>query len=57
MRHVAYDGSHSAKDHKGRNQITSYQRLRSARSAEESTRKREHLVVHGLALLAYRERI
>ncbi len=45
MRHVAYDGSHSAKDHKVRDQIASYQRVRSARSVEEDTHKRESLVV------------
>ncbi len=41
MRHVACDGSHSAKDHKGRNQIASHQLVRPARSVEEDTHKRE----------------
>jgi hypothetical protein len=55
--HVAGDGSHTYKDDMGRNQIASYQHVRSARSVEQSTRTREHLVVYELALLAYRERI
>ena len=55
--HVACDGSHKPKDYMGRNQIASNQLVRSARSVEQSTRKREHLVVYELALLAYRERM
>jgi hypothetical protein len=43
--HVACDGSHKYKDYMSRNQIASYQRVLSDRSVEESTHKRESLVV------------
>ncbi len=55
MRHVACDGSHRSKDHIGRSQIASYQRVLPTRSVEEGTHKRGAQLCDELALLSYCE--